>query len=106
MIERVAKCLVFRLVPTRAKSQDKAPTADLIECIGHLRQHGRRTERGTDNEHGERLPGRAFGLIGETVDEMVRQPERVETHLFSDQRHFSKITEGRRSSIQRTLTYV
>ena len=54
-------------------------------------------------EHSERLPGRAFGPIGETVDEMVRQPERVEAHLFCGQRHFPKIAEGRRSSIQRTL---
>src|SRR6266480_18063 len=118
MIERVAKRFIFRLVPTRAKTKDEAPTTDLVECIGHLRQHRRGTERGTDNkraecdmcgngrqsaEHSERLPGRAFCLIGETVDEMVRQPDRVETHLFSDLRYFSKIVEGRRSPIQRTL---
>ena len=36
VIERVAKCLIFRLVPTRAESQDKAAAADFIECIGHL----------------------------------------------------------------------
>lgn len=34
----------------------------------------------------------AFGMP--PPDEMVRQPEGVETNLFVDKRHFSQITEG------------
>src|SRR3989442_6897134 len=118
VIEEIAKGFVFWLMPAGSEAQDEAASTDLVEGIGHLGQQRRGAKRGASHEwtkrdacchcsqcteHGKCLPGSAFILARETVDEMVGHPKRIEPDLFCYLRHSLKVAEGWSSPFQGAL---
>ncbi len=111
MVERVAKGDVLRLVPTGAETENEAPTGDLVDGIGDLRQQGRVAERGAahqradldpgghrrqSGEQGPALPRSLHLLSGEAIDEVVRVPDGIEAELLGHPGHLDQIAPASR----------
>lgn len=111
MVEGEAKGPVLGLVPAGAQPQDQPPPADLVHGMGHLGQQGRVTEgiaghqgaqlhplRGSRQrrKHAPALPD-AGGLAGlEAVEQVVVDPDRIETQLLGQARQALDLGEGHR----------
>jgi len=113
MVERDAECLELRLVPSGADAQDQAPAADLVDGGGHLGQHGGIAEgdghhqgsqldtpgvRRQRGEHGPGLVDPRGRLGGESEEQVVVDPDRVESAGLCRPRDRAQIRVGRRSS--------
>ena len=102
LVEGETEGAVLGLVPARAKAQDEAATADLVDGRRHLGQQGWRTEAGGGDQrpqldplggtrqggqHRPAFPRPARRPARPAVEEVVAEPQRVEPDVLGGARH-------------------
>jgi hypothetical protein len=118
VIEGVAEGAVLRFVPTGADPDDQAPAADLLDRVGHLGEERRIAERGTQypgadldpfrrrGERGNERPAFPNAIVGnslEPVDQMVGDPDRIESGLLRQRRELQNLPPARRDAMLAVL---
>ncbi len=106
MIERIAERAELRFVPPRAKTQNQAALANLVERIRHLGQQGRIAERRTHHQRanldalgglGQRrqqcpaLPDTASRLVLPLEQQMVGDPDGIEPVALDRERRIANL---------------
>lgn len=102
MVERKAERTEFRIVPAGAEPEDEPPSRDLVHRRRELGEHGRgvkcrgcdqRAEANAGRRRGNRreqrpdFPGTASRAVGEPIQEMVADPDRVEAQVLGTAGH-------------------
>jgi hypothetical protein len=118
VVEWQTELVELRLVPSRAEPEDEASPADVVDRLGHLRDHAGVAEAGAGDEradgdvrhargdarhHRERLPHPALSLFRGAEGEVVGEPESVEADLAGDLGHFGDVGEMRGAAEGRAL---
>ena len=118
LIEWEAEHPVFRLPVSRAEAEDEATARYLVQRVGHFGEKGRVTEEGRDDERpegdrggdageraeeGERLPAAEFVRFAGAVNQVIGEPERIETDRLGGQRQRFDVAEAAGLIVPRDL---